>query len=143
METEDLEIEVVRARIGLFAAREGLRAAAAAGAGGPGLRMVLSRDDGTGDVFFAAMAPGASGVSLSLVLVVDEAFFRENAVRILEVASRYEVCVSLEEDDRLGEGEVYLTLSLRTFLPGLTEDVLGLVVRNLVAARDALARAFP
>ncbi len=94
-------------------------------------------------VFFAVAPLGGGYLSLSLVLVVDEAFFREHVEEILGVTARYDACVSLARDGQLAEDEVYLNLSLRIFLAGLCEETLSLAVQNLRAVRDALGGAFP
>ncbi len=97
-----------------------------------------------GESVFLVVAPTGGGyVSLSLVLVVDDEFFREHIEEVLAVTARYDACVSMARDEQLGDGEVYLNLGLRLFLPGLCEDSLSLAVANLRAARDALGGAFP
>ncbi len=114
-----------------------------------GFEAVLSSSQDTDGVFFAVAPLGGGYLSLSLVLVVDEAFFREHIEEILGVTARYDVCTSLARDDdltkdgRLAADEVYLNLSLRIFLAGLSEDTLSLAVQNLRAVRDALGGAFP
>jgi len=139
---ETLGLDALRATVRLYAAREGLACREQPAPEG-GLHALLAREEGDGEVYFAVAPAGAAYLSLSLVLVVDEAFFRENSKMILDVTSRYEACVTLSGDEALEAGEVYLNLSLRVFLDGLTRRVFGLALANLSAAKDALAEEFP
>jgi hypothetical protein len=139
---EVLDTGALRATLRLYAARAGLRYRDRR-TEDDGLSALLAREEGDGEVYFAVGPAGATYLSISLVLVVDEAFFTDHSARILEVTSRYEVCVTLTRDEELAEGEVYLNLSLRIFRDGLTERVFGLAVANLGAAKDALAEEFP
>jgi hypothetical protein len=141
MSIDDLENASARARIRHLGAVLGFEVRESGREGG--FQAVMS-SPADGDALFFAVAPlGGGYVSLSLVLVVDEDFFREHIEEVLAVTARYDACVSLARDGKLEEGEVYLNLSLRLFLAGLCEETLGLAVQNLRAARDALGGAFP
>ena len=143
MSLSRLKRSALRAELTYLAARQELTIRFTSGDGEDGLRALLSTESGGEEVFFAVSPLDASYLSLSLVLVVDEDFFRTNVEDILDVTSRYEVSASLARDDGLGEGEVYLHLALRLFLVPLTEAAFALSLENLRAARDALAAAFP
>ena len=143
MSLSRLKRSALRAELAYLAARQHLTIRFTSGDGEDGLRALLSAEGGGEEVFFAVAPLDASYLSLSLVLVVDEAFFRSNVESILDVTSRYEVSASLARDDGLGAGEVYLHLALRLFLVPLTEEAFALSLENLRAARDALAAAFP
>lgn len=142
MNIEELETESVRAAVRHLSAREGLHFAER-GRQGDGFQAVLTGEEEAGDVFFATAPGGGTYLSLSLILVVDEEFFRDNSFSILDVLSRYEVCPGLTRDETLSDGEVYLNLSIRVFLDGLNGSVFRLAIANLGAARDALAESFP
>jgi hypothetical protein len=137
----ELESEAVWAALRHISARQGLRISRVDSDDG-GFRAVLEPEEGD-ELFFAQMSTTGRYVSLSLVLVVDEGFFAMNTAAILAVTSGYEVSSRVERDERLKEDEVYLSLSLRLFLPGLNEEVFNLAAENLRAAREALAAAFP
>jgi len=139
---EGLGTDALRATLRHYAASEGLTFRDRP-APEEGLHALLARGEGEGEVYFAVSPAGATYLSLSLVLVVDEEFFRGNSKVILDVTSRYEVCVTLSSDDTLAAGEVYLNLSLRIFRDGLTDRVFRLALSNLSAAKDALAEEFP
>ena len=141
-DTHALAIAALRANVRHYAARDGLSFGERPAADG-GFHALLAREDGDGELYFAVSPPGSTYLSLSLVLVVDETFFRENSKTILDVTSRYDVCVTLTGDEALGPGEVYLNLSLRVFLEGLNSRVFSLALSNLAAAKDALAESFP
>ena len=111
MEIDDLEIDAARARLRYLAARCDLKYTESPAAG-DGLRAVLARRDGEEELYFAVVPRSGGYLSLSLVLVVDEAFFRENLDAILDVTSRYEAAVSLARNETLAEGEVYLNDAL-------------------------------
>lgn len=108
-----------------------------------GFQAVMASPQDGDSLFFVVAPTGGGYVSLSLVLVVDEEFFHEHIEAVLSVTARYDACVSMARDDKLGAGEVYLNLGLRLFLAGICEETLSLAVQNLRAARDALGGAFP
>jgi hypothetical protein len=141
VDVEGLRIESLRGQLGYFAARGGLTSRFTA-AGDGGLRALFAGGEGDEEVLFAVVPAGGGYLSLSLVLVVDEAFFHARIEEILAVTSRYEVCPSLSRDDRLEDGEVYLHLSVRLFLAPLTSEAFEMAVENLRASRAALAEAF-
>ena len=141
VDIDDLEFEALRATMRHFAAANGL--AYRPDSSGNDLRAVLASAGEGDDAFFLVAPRGDTYLSISLVLVVDEEFFRENVEAILAVTSRYEVCTTLSRDEALAEGEGYLNLSLRLFRPGLTVEVFRLALGNLRAARNALAQSFP
>jgi hypothetical protein len=141
MSIEDLENASARAQVRHLGAQLGLEVKESGRTGGFEAVLSSPRD---GDALFFVVAPlGGGYVSLSLVLVVDEAFFREHIEEVLSVTARYDACVSLARNEQLAEGEVYLNLSIRIFLAGLCEESLSLAFENLRAARDALGGAFP
>lgn len=142
MDIDDLEIDATRARLRHLAALRDLAFTESPGIE-DGLRAVLAPRGGEEEVYFAVAPRGGGYLSVSLVLVVDEAFLRENLDAILEVTSRFDAAISLGRDGALEEGEVYLNLSLRIFLAGLCEEVLELALENLRAAREALGEEFP
>ena len=142
LRVDDLEARAAAAALRLFGARRGLEVRDSGGAVA-GTRFALGSVDEPEELFFALLPAAAGYLSLSLVLVVDEDFFRGHVEEILAVTARYEVSASLSRDDLLGAGEVYLNLSLRLFLPGFVQAAFDLALDNLRASRDALARTFP
>jgi hypothetical protein len=140
LDEEHLELKALRARVRHLSAELGL--AFEETGSEDGFQALLSAEDGEEEVFVAVGVAGGGYVSLSLLLVVDESFFREEVERILEVTSRFDVSPTLIRDPRLEEGEIYLSLSLRIFLDGLGREVYHLALENLREARAALAEAF-
>lgn len=138
----DLRLAALREELRYFAACRGLASRTTGASVEDGLRVIFTSGEESEEVFFALAPKDGDYLSLSLVLVVDEEFFRSNIESILGVTSRYDVCASPSRDESLGEGEVYLHLSLRLFLVPLTRAAFGLGVDNLRAAKDALAAAF-
>ncbi len=136
-----LEREAVRARLRAAAARHGYLFEEAPGPA-EGFRALLTRPEGDREVFFVVVPEDGSWISLSLVLVVDEGFFRDHVEEILGVTSRYDVSPAPAREEGLGPGEIYLHLSLRIFRAGFTEEVLRLGVENLLAAREGLDAGF-
>jgi hypothetical protein len=132
----------LRASLAHHAAREGLDCEERPAPDG-GLHVALASANGGGETYFAVSPAGADWVSLSLVLVVDRAFFLGNTQRILDVTSRFEICVAMSGDESLPDGEAYLNLSLRIFRDGWNGRVFGRALRTLSAAKDGLAREFP
>lgn len=143
MNVDELRTDALRAGLSYAAARVGLETRVPPPDGSGGFRALLTPRGGEEEVLFAVAPADADYLSLSLVLVVDEAFFHERIEEILGVTSRYEVCPSLARDGRLAEGEVYLHLSVRIFGFPPGADVLADAVENLRAAREALGAEFP
>ena len=113
------------------------------GAAREAFRALLRPADGSEELFFVQAPRGGGYVSLSLVLVVEGDFFRGRVEDILEVTSRYEVCVYPARDDTLSPGEVFMNLAFRVCLAALTREAFEFAVENLRAARSALAATFP
>lgn len=141
MSIDDLENASARAQIRHLGSALGLEVRESGREGG--FQAVMSSPNDGDSLFFVVAPLGGGYVSLSLVLVVDEDFFRAHVEEVLSVTARYDACVSMARDGKLAEGEVYLNLSLRLFLAGLCEESLSLAVQNLRAVRDALGGAFP
>jgi hypothetical protein len=141
LDVYELECEAIRTRLRLLAAGAGLRFQEGVREGG--FQVLLSSEEDPDEVYVAVCPRGGGYVSLSILLVVDEAFFRTSVESILEVISRFDICPSLLKDHRLEEGEIYLSLSLRVFFEGLGTEVFGMALANLKEAREALAAAFP
>jgi hypothetical protein len=141
MSMEDLEVLSARAQVRHLAAK--LELEVRESGQGTGFQAVLVAPSDRECVFFAVAPRGGGYLSLSLVLVVDEAFFREHIEEILGVTARYDACVSLARSEDLAEGEVYLNLSQRIFLAGLSAVTLGQSIENLRAVREALGGEFP
>lgn len=145
MEDENVDVlslAELRASLAHHAARAGLTCEDRPAPGG-GLHLALGSANGGSETFFAVSPAGADWVSLSLVLVVDRAYFLEHAPRILDVTSRYETSVAVTGEATLPDGEAYLNLSLRIFRDGWNGHVFARALRTLSAARDGLAREFP